>query len=65
MLAGGHRFQEWIGLLDETVSDWARNGGAKKLTMRGRMGWARFAKRFGWVALGTDTDNLMIFEKDL
>ncbi len=65
MLAGGANLQRWIGLLDETVSDWARKGGATRLTMRGRNGWARFAKRFGWVALGHDEDNLMIFEKDL
>jgi hypothetical protein len=65
LLAGGHRFQEWIGLLDETVSKWARSGGANRLTMRGRVGWRRYARRFGWEALGQDNDNLTIFEKDL
>lgn len=65
LLAGGHRFQEWIGLLDETVAKWARSGGANRLTMRGRRGWERFAKRFGWRALGLDDDGLIQFQKDI
>ncbi len=64
-LAGGCRSNDWMGLLDGTVSDWARSGGAHKLTMRGRKGWARFAARFGWVALGTDDDGLTIYAKEL
>ena len=64
-LAGGGCFQRWIGLLDGAVSDWARRGGAYRLTMRGRRGWSRFASRFGWVALGHDDNNLMMFSKEL
>ncbi len=64
-LAGGYRFKDWIGLLDKAVSDWARQGGAHKLTMRGRRGWARFAKRFGWIALGSDDAGRAMFEKEL
>lgn len=64
-LAGGGHFKEWIGLLDETVSDWARRGLAHKLTMRGRKGWARFAERFGWVALGNDDQGRAMFSKNL
>ncbi len=64
-LAGGTRFHEWTGLLDETVSDWARRALAHKLTMRGRKGWSRFAAKFGWVRLGTDDQNRMMFEKEL
>jgi hypothetical protein len=64
-IAGGARFREWMGLLDEAVSAWARDCGAKKLTMRGRKGWVRYARTFGWVVLGTDHDGLTIFEKEL
>lgn len=64
-LAGGTRFREWIGLLDHEVSEWARINGAAKLTMRGRIGWKRFADRFGWSVLGIDEDGLTIFEKVL
>jgi hypothetical protein len=64
-LAGGTRFREWIGLLDEAVSGWARDCGAYRLTMRGRKGWGRFARPFGWVALGADDAGRMIYEKEL
>jgi hypothetical protein len=64
-LAGGTRFREWIGLLDETVTAWARQAKASRLRMVGRCGWARFAARFGWVPLGKDNDGKAIFEKAL
>ena len=64
-LAGGARFSEWIGPLDETVTAWARDCGAYRLTMRGRKGWKRFAKRYGWTDLGQADDGLTIFAKDL
>jgi len=64
-LAGGTRMQEWVGLLDGTVSAWARDCGAYRLIMRGRKGWGRFARRFGWTALGTDDAGRMMFEKEL
>ncbi len=63
--AGGTRFKDWMPLLDGIVADWGRDCGAWKATMRGRHGWARFAERFGWVALGKDEDGLTIFEKEL
>lgn len=63
-LAGGTRLREWVGLLDETVTNWARDAGASRLNMRGRRGWARFAARCGWEAVGRDGDK-MIFEKVL
>lgn len=65
LLAGGTRFRDWMGLLDATVSAWARDCGAEKLTMRGRKGWARFARAFGWVASGADEEGRQIYEKDL
>jgi hypothetical protein len=64
-LAGGARHKEWIGPLHEAVSDWAKRSGATRLTMRGRKGWGRYARPFGWVALGTDHDGLTIYEKAL
>ena len=63
-LAGGHLHRAWAGLLSETVSAWAKDAGAKKLTGRGRKGWARYARAFGWVASGEE-DGRLIFEKVL
>lgn len=64
-LAGGTRFRDWMGLLDEAVSGWAKAGGANRLTMRGRKGWARFARAFGWVVLDRDEDGRQLYEKVL
>lgn len=64
-LAGGTRHREWAQALDEAVTRWARDGGAKVLTARGRRGWARLALAFGWVATGHDEDGRAMFSKDL
>lgn len=64
-LAGGHEFRRWIGLLDQAVTDWARACGATALRMRGRKGWVRFARTFGWVCLGIDDEGKWIFSKEL
>ena len=64
-LAGGARSRDWMGLLDEAVSEWARLGGAYRLTMRGRVGWQRYAARFGWATLGKDEIGRTMFEKEL
>jgi hypothetical protein len=63
-LAGGHEFRRWIGLLDETVTNWARDAAASRLRMRGRKGWGRFAAACGWDCLGDD-DGKELFSKDL
>jgi hypothetical protein len=63
-LAGGARHREWIAPLDEMVSAWARDAGATRLTMRGRKGWARYARAFGWVVSGTE-DGKQLYEKVL
>jgi hypothetical protein len=63
ILAAGTRHREWVGELDATITQWARSAGARKLTMRGRKGWARYASRFGWVVLGPDTDGWLRYEK--
>jgi hypothetical protein len=64
-LAGGARHREWIEDFDGQVSAWARRNGAARLTMRGRKGWARYARAFGWGLCGTDEDGLTIYEKAL
>ena len=64
-LIGGARFREWIGPLDGAVTGWARLCGSPKLISRGRYGWARFNRRFGWVALGRDDEHKIMFEKVL
>lgn len=64
-LAGGARHREWARPLSETVSAWAKNAGAHRITGRGRKGWARYARAFGWVATGQDEDGRMIFEREL
>lgn len=63
-LAGGTRLRDWIGLLDEAVTDWARLCGATALNMRGRKGWGRFAAACGWDCLGMD-EGKMLFTKEL
>jgi len=62
--AAGQRHRDWAPQLSETVSAWAKSAGAKKLTMKGRRGWARYAHALGWVTLGKD-GNDTIYEKDL
>ena len=63
-LCGGFRHREWVNQALEIVELWARNCGAVKLTMRGRKGWGRYMRPFGWVALGVD-DGKHTFEKVL
>jgi len=64
-LAGGGRFRDWMGLLDEAVSQWAVANGKSRIAMVGRRGWARFANAYGWVALGTNDEGKVRFEKAL
>lgn len=63
-LAGGCRHKEWCGELSNIVSEWARNAGARKLVGRGRKGWGRYARLFGWVVTGTEGEDTL-YEKDL
>lgn len=62
-LAGGKRFRDWIGPLDEAVSQWARRRGCDLIVMRGRKGWQRYADRFGWASSAPDEDGMISFEK--
>lgn len=63
-LAGGCRHREWVPQLSDTVSAWAKSAGARKLTMKGRKGWARYASELGWVALAAEGTG-RIYEKEL
>lgn len=64
-LAAGTRHREWIALLDSDVTAWARLCQARRLTMVGRKGWARYARAFGWVVRGQDEEGKSIFTKEL
>ena len=46
----GTRFRDWSGPMEATLTRWARDCGAARLTARGRKGWARLYRAFGWVA---------------
>lgn len=63
-LAGGYRHRDWIEQLNAVVSAWAKSAGAKKLTMRGRKGWARYARACGWVVAAPEANGL-IYEREL
>lgn len=63
-LCGGARHREWVGQALELVETWARLAGANRLTMRGRKGWGRYVRSFGWVALGCE-DGKQLYEKVL
>lgn len=62
LACGGFRHREWVKQAEGVVSAWARDCGAKKLTMRGRKGWARYFA--GWDCSQGD-DGRWIFAKDL
>ena len=64
-LVGGHEFRRWIGPAEAVVCEWAREAGASRLISRGRKGWVRLARTFGWVPLGTDDEGKETFEKPL
>lgn len=64
LLCGGSRHREWVAQAEAAVSAWARDCGAKRLTMRGRKGWARYFRAFGWVASPAD-DGKTLYEKEL
>ena len=47
-LCGGFRHREWVWEALRIVEAWARDAGASRLTMRGRKGWGRYMRPFGW-----------------
>jgi len=48
LTCSGFEHRRWIGEAERLVTLWARDCGARKITMRGRMGWARYFRAFGW-----------------
>jgi hypothetical protein len=50
LCVAGKRFREWIGPMEAEICGWARDCGASRIVSRGRMGWVRLARTFGWVA---------------
>ena len=64
LAVGGTRHRDWIEQAEAAVSAWAQSNGATKLTMRGRKGWARYFRAFGWAVTGTENGQT-VYEKDL
>lgn len=46
--AGGRGMNDWLGLVQQTFRDYARDLGADGVEMYGRAGWARALRRYGW-----------------
>jgi hypothetical protein len=63
LLCSGTGLKDWISGV-ERMSAWARDCGAKRLIMRGRKGWARALRAFGWAPLGIE-DGRTLYEKVL
>jgi hypothetical protein len=61
LACGGFKHREWVEQAIATVTAWARRSGGRKITMRGRKGWARYLA--GWAV--SEADGQTIFEKDL
>jgi hypothetical protein len=45
---GGSRMRDWIGDAMKTLKSYARDQGCRKLEGRGRSGWIRALKKYGW-----------------
>tara|TARA_R100000773_G_scaffold34054_1_gene29053 strand:- start:496 stop:912 length:417 start_codon:yes stop_codon:yes gene_type:complete len=45
---GGHRMKEWIGLMHETVSEFAKDHGCFYIEGYGRQAWGRVLEKYGW-----------------
>jgi len=63
--AGGTRMREWVPLLDEVLTRFARDAGKSRLQTRGRWGWKRFGDKLGWSLVGCDEKGLPVFEKEV
>lgn len=60
----GTGFREWFGPMEEILTQFARDCGAWKMISRGRKGWARVNKAYGWRVTGEE-DGLLLFEKEM
>jgi len=45
---GGEKMGEWIDQVLSTIKLFAKDNGCKRLEGRGRTGWKRVLKRYGW-----------------
>lgn len=63
--AGGTRMREWVPLLDQVLTAFARDAGKSKLQTRGRWGWKRFGDKLGWKHVGNDERDFPVFEKEV
>lgn len=64
LACGGFEHRRWLKEAEALVTRWATDCGAQKITMRGRKGWERYFRRFGWGVSPADGNNL-IYEKVL
>lgn len=64
MHVAGTRFREWVPEMERVVCEWARNCGAYAVQSRGRNGWQRLNKSWGWEVIGK-RDGLTLYEKEL
>jgi len=62
-LCGGFNHREWVNEAERLVTLWAKDCGARKITMRGRKGWTRYFTRLGWDV--SPDDDVWLFEKAL
>lgn len=62
LCVAGNRFREWIGPMEAEICAWARLCGAKRINSRGRLGWVRLARTFGWASSGNDGKPLFFKE---
>lgn len=45
---GGDRMPEWVGIVDATLANYARDAGLEGLEMAGRLGWTKPLGALGW-----------------
>ena len=63
--AGGGRLFDWVAPCEATLTDFARDCGSKALELRGRRGWSRWARKFGWKYDRDDERGSPVFRKDI
>ena len=56
---GGDDIDEWLPLVESTIQQFAESLGCGKLTLRGRRGWVKKLREFGW------TEELVVMNKEL
>jgi hypothetical protein len=65
LACGGCQHRRWLKQGEAVMTAWARACGARKLITRGRKGWARYCRAFGWVASSNLGSGRMLYEKAL